>query len=86
MNFGDFLNINLILSASTPPNHLVVNGLLGMSHSFMMSPLDIENDQTFGKIGQFNNFLSLSKISLILSLSTPPNHLVVNGLLGEHLC
>ena len=34
------------------------------------------------KIGQSNNFLSFSKVSLKLSVSFPPNQSMSNGLLG----
>ena len=34
------------------------------------------------KMSQFYKFWSFSKTSLILSASTPPSYLVVNGLLG----
>ena len=36
----------------------------------------------YSKIGEFYKFWSFSKTGFILSVSGPPNHLVVNGLLG----
>ena len=61
---------------------LARHGIQLVSHSLIRSDLDIKMTRLYSKIGQFYKFWSFSKISLILSASTPPSYLVVNDLLN----